>query len=150
METKKMLEDTVKSVEPLDNTASGQKAMQRSEASEIKMPQINRIASEKESNVSVAPAKQEEYRRARTKLRRYGEVGQWFLTLCWIRIPIVGFFYMFVLALRKKTPPQKRSFAIAYVLYRFLVMLLAFTILFVLYKVGLSFLDEILRYAGGL
>ena len=68
METKKMLEDTVKSVEPLDNTASGQKAMQRSEASEIKMPQINRTTSEKESNVSVAPAKQEEYRRARTKL----------------------------------------------------------------------------------
>lgn len=82
------------------------------------------------------------------KLRYYGQIGQWFQTLCWIKIPVFGFFYMLVLAIRKRTPLQKKTFAIAYVLYRLLVMILALTILFVLYKVGLSFLDEILRYAG--
>lgn len=82
------------------------------------------------------------------KLRNYGRVGQWFLTLCWMNIPVFGFFYMLVLAIRKKTPPQKKSFAIAYILYRMLVLLLAGTILFVLYRVGLSFIEEILRYAG--
>lgn len=86
---------------------------------------------------------------AEEKLRRYGETARWFQMLCWSRIPVIGFFYMLALAIRKKTPSQKKSFATAYVLYRCLVLLLAFTILFVLYKVGLSFVDEILRYAGG-
>lgn len=86
---------------------------------------------------------------ARRKLQYYGEIGQWFQTLCWIKIPVFGFFYALVLALRKKTPPRRKTFAIAYLLYRFLVLFLALTILYVLYKVGLGFVDEILRYAGG-
>ncbi len=56
---------------------------------------------------------------------------------------------MLILAIRKKTPPYKKSFAVAYILYRILVMTLAVIILFILYKVGLSFIDEILKYAGG-
>lgn len=82
------------------------------------------------------------------KILWYGKIGQWFQTLCLMHIPVFGFFYMLVLAIRKNTPPQKKSFAVAYVLYRLLVLLIAFTILFILYKVGLSFIDEILRYAG--
>lgn len=102
---------------------------------------------EKEKKTKVSDNQSEN---AEEKLKRYGETAQWFQTLCWSRIPIIGFFYMLILAIRKKTPAQKKSFATAYVLYRCLVLLLAFTILFVLYKVGLSFIDEILRYAGGL
>ncbi|MDD7403136.1 MAG: hypothetical protein SO170_10850 [Butyribacter sp.] len=82
------------------------------------------------------------------KIQWYEKVGQWFQTLCLIHIPIFGFFYMLVLALKKSTPPQKKSFATAYVLYRILVLFLAFTVLFVLYRVGLGFIDEILKYAG--
>lgn len=81
------------------------------------------------------------------RLRSFGRVGQWFQILCFMHIPIFGFFYMLVAAIRKKTPPQKKSFAIAYILYRILVLFLAATILFVIYKVGLSFVEEILRYA---
>ena len=77
-----------------------------------------------------------------------GNVSQWFHLLCCMNIPIIGFIYMLVLSLRKKTPPQKRAFAIAYVLYRILVLILAGTILFVLYKVGLSFVEQILNYAS--
>ena len=60
----------------------------------------------------------------------------------------VWIFFMLVIAFRKNTPPQKKSFAMAYVLYRLLVLLLAITILFIFYRVGLSFLDELLKYAG--
>jgi hypothetical protein len=83
-----------------------------------------------------------------TRLQRFGRTGQWFQMLCLMHIPIFGFLYMLVLALRRKTPPQKKSFAAAYILYRILVLLLAGTIVFVLYRVGLSFVDEILKYAG--
>lgn len=82
------------------------------------------------------------------KVSWYGKVGQWFQILCLMHIPVFGFFYMLVTALRKKTPPQKKSFAMAYVLYRILVLLLACTIIFIVYRVGLSFVDEILKYAG--
>ena len=85
----------------------------------------------------------------RRKLHYYGEIGHWFQMICFIKIPVFGFFYILVLALRKKTPQRRRTFAIAYLLYRVLVLLLAVTILYVLYKVGLGFVDEILRYAGG-
>lgn len=84
----------------------------------------------------------------REKIRKYGLVGRWFQTICLMNIPILGFWYMVVLAVRKKTPPQRKSFAIAYILYRILVMILAFTILYVLYRIGLDFVDEILKYAG--
>lgn len=82
------------------------------------------------------------------KVSWYGKVGQWFQVLCLMHIPVFGFFYMLVVALKKKTPPQKKSFAMAYVLYRILVLLLACTIIFVIYRVGLSFVDELLKYAG--
>ena len=82
------------------------------------------------------------------KVSWYGRVGQWFQLLCLTHIPVFGFFYMLVIAFRKNTPPQKKSFAMAYVLYRLLVLLLAITILFIFYRVGLSFLDELLKYAG--
>lgn len=142
MDTKNKIEHDVESVQP-PKSAVSKAVMLKTAADPVKKS----IAGEESKE---AYRQSEDYRKAKAKLKRYGEVGQWFQTLCWVRIPIFGFFYMLVLAVRKKTPPQKKSFAIAYVLYRCLVMLLAFTILFVLYKVGLSFIDEILNYAGGL
>ena len=63
-----------------------------------------------------------------------------------MHIPIFGFWYMVVLAVRKRTPVEKKTFARAYVLYRVLVMLLALTILYVFYRMGLSFVEQILAY----
>ena len=80
------------------------------------------------------------------KLQKWGRIGQWFQTFCWMHIPIFGFWYMVVLAVRKRTPEEKKTFARAYVLYRVLVMLLALTILHVFYRMGLSFVEQILAY----
>lgn len=80
------------------------------------------------------------------RLNHWGKVGQWFQTFCWMHIPIFGFWYMVVTALRRKNPEEKRAFAKAYILYRLLVLLLALTILYVFYRMGLSFLEQILAY----
>lgn len=81
------------------------------------------------------------------KLKQYGRMGKWFQTICFMHVPVVGFIYMLVMALKKDTPAARRDFAKAYLLYRILVLILAFTILFVLYKIGLNFVDELLKYA---
>lgn len=82
------------------------------------------------------------------KWEQLGKTGQWFQTFCWMHIPVFGFFYMLILSLREKTPEEKKAFARAYVLYRVLVMILACTLLYVLYKVGLNFVDQMLSYVG--
>lgn len=43
----------------------------------------------------------------RRKLHYYGEIGQWFQLICFVKIPVFGFFYILVLALRKKHPNGK-------------------------------------------
>lgn len=80
------------------------------------------------------------------KLETWGRMGTWFQTFCWMHIPLVGFWYMVVVALRKKTPKEKKAFARAYILYRILVLILACTILYIFYRMGLSFLEQILSY----
>ena len=67
------------------------------------------------------------------KLQKWGRIGQWFQTFCCMHV-------------RKRTPEEKKTFARAYVLYRVLVMLLALTILYVFYRMGLSFVEQILAY----
>ncbi len=81
-------------------------------------------------------------------INKYGRIGGWFQILCFSSIPIFGFWYMVVMAVRKKTPQEKRSYAVAFLIFRILVLLLAVTLLYGLYQTGLNFLDGILQYAG--
>lgn len=75
-------------------------------------------------------------------------VSQWFLSICWLKIPVIGFVYALILALSSKTPVEKRNFARGYILYRCLVIFLAMTILYVVYRVGLGFVEELLSYVN--
>ncbi len=79
-------------------------------------------------------------------MEKYVSVSRWFLSLCWMQIPVIGFVYVLVMAFSKKTPPAKKSFAMAYILYRVLVLLLTITIIYVLFRIGVDFADELLRY----
>lgn len=83
------------------------------------------------------------------KLETWGRMGTWFLTFCWMHIPIIGFWYMVTVALRRRTPKEKKAFARAYILYRILVLILACTILYIFYRMGLSFFEQILSYMEG-
>ena len=91
---------------------------------------------------------QGEEKKSVARLNKVGSVGRWFQILCFTHIPFFGFLYMLVKALWRKTPQEERHFAIAYLLYRILILFLALAILYVLYKVGLQFVDGILDYAG--
>lgn len=73
-------------------------------------------------------------------------VSEWFLSICWIKIPVIGFIYVLTLALSKKTHQAKRNFARGYLIYRCLVVILSVTVLYVLYQVGLSFVDQLLSF----
>ncbi len=76
----------------------------------------------------------------------FAEAGSWFQTICWLNIPVFGFFYMFVLLIRKKTSRHKKNFIIGYIMYKTLVWLLAIVFLYWLYKTGIGFIDGILQY----
>lgn len=82
-----------------------------------------------------------------TKLQKYGRIGRWFQIICCMNIPVIGFLYMVILACSRKTEVEKKAFAKAYVLFRILVFFLALVILYVLYRVGLDFVDGMLQYA---
>lgn len=80
------------------------------------------------------------------KLESWGRMGTWFQTFCWMHIPVVGFWYMVVIACRRNTSKEKKAFARAYILYRMLVLILACTLLYIFYRMGLSFVEQILSY----
>ena len=79
-------------------------------------------------------------------MEKYVSVSRWFLSICWMQIPVIGIIYVFVLAFGRKTPPAKKSFARAYLLYRVLVLFLTVVIIYVLYRIGVNFIDGILQY----
>ena len=88
----------------------------------------------------------EEYGQKETSIQKWGNLGQWFQTICWMHIPVIGFWYLVIVAIRRKTPKEKKTFAKAYILFRILVLILAFTILYIFYRMGISFLEQILSY----
>lgn len=79
-------------------------------------------------------------------MERYASVSQWFLSICWLKIPVIGFIYALFMAFSRKTPYEKRNFARGYILYRILVLLLSMTVLYVIYRIGLDFIDQLLSY----
>lgn len=73
-------------------------------------------------------------------------VSSWFITLCLTNIPVINVIYLLCMAIYPKNPQPKRSFAIAYLLYRLLVWILAITVLYVLLVLGTDFIDGILSF----
>lgn len=73
-------------------------------------------------------------------------ISDWLFTICWIRIPFFGFLYACVVALRRGNNRTKKNYAAAYIIYRLLVLVLTVAVLYVFYKVGLDFVDQMLSY----
>lgn len=101
----------------------------------------------KKEKRSVKKKDREEMQDRELRLNRGAKIGKWFQMICFMNIPVLGFIYMLVKLIRKKTPGEQRAFAAAYLIYRILVLLLAVTVLYILYQVGLDFVDTILKYA---
>ena len=130
--------------------------------SEIKQGEINKVKVKvpvKTAGEKIREIMEEEPEKKKTKIvrdekdekefSRAAQISGWFQTICFMNIPIIGVIYLIVMADRKKTPPDKKNFAIAYIIYKVLVWLLALTLIYCLYKVGLNLIDGILKYASG-
>ena len=130
--------------------------------SEIKQDKINKAevkAPVKTAGEKIREIMEEEPEKKKTKnvrdekdekeFSRAAQISGWFQTICFMNIPVIGVIYLIVMAVRKKTPPDKKNFAIAYIIYKVLVWLLALTLIYCLYKVGLNLIDGILKYASG-
>ena len=72
-------------------------------------------------------------------------VHRWFVTLMCMNIPIIGWFYLIILACSRSKGPR-RDFAKAYLLYKLLFLLLSLAILAVALHYGLELLDQVLAY----
>lgn len=73
-------------------------------------------------------------------------VSQWFLSVCWLKIPVFGFLYALFLAFSPKVHLSKRNFARGYLIYRTLVLVLSITVLYVLYKLGVDLIEQLLSF----
>ncbi|MCR5202501.1 MAG: hypothetical protein K6D02_05370 [Lachnospiraceae bacterium] len=82
--------------------------------------------------------------------KRYpNTVGDWFITVCCIQIPVVGLIILLILAFYPKNiNPSKKAYARAYLIYRILVWCLAALVLYILYLAGADFVDNALSYIG--
>lgn len=76
---------------------------------------------------------------------RRSSIRSWFNTLMIMNIPIVGWIYLLVLALRKNSD-QRKDFARAYLVYKMVFFLVALGILIVLMYTGMEVADRLLRY----
>lgn len=72
-------------------------------------------------------------------------MGCWFVTLMCMNIPVIGWIYLLILAC-SRSAGARRSFAKAYLLYKFIFLLITLAILAVAVHYGLEIMDKVLAY----
>ena len=76
---------------------------------------------------------------------RRSSIQSWFNTFMIMNIPIIGWIYLLILAL-KRNSDQRKDFARAYLVYKLVFFLVALGILIVLMYGGMEIVDRLLRY----
>lgn len=76
---------------------------------------------------------------------RRSSIQSWFNTFMIMNIPLIGWIYLLILALRKNSD-QRKDFARAYLVYKLVFFLVALGILIVLMYSGMEVVDRLLRY----
>ena len=99
------------------------------------------------SNQVSAPDEEEVFQpsKKRRRVPPAVPVHRWFVTFMCMNIPVIGWLYLFVLALSPSKGPR-RDFAKAYLLYKLVFLLLALAILAVAFHYGMEILDKLLAY----
>lgn len=101
------------------------------------------------SALGVSGGEEQTKKKSRKKNREQDEetpVSQWFLSICWMKIPLIGFIYAVFLAVYPKAPRDRKRFARGYLIYRAMVDLLSLTVLYIIYQIGLDFVDQLLAF----
>lgn len=78
------------------------------------------------------------------------KIGDWMETFSCEAIPIIGFFYLIYLAVRRNSQDDeldiKKVYARARLLQRFLIFMILCISIFVIFKLSLPLVDEFLNY----
>lgn len=78
------------------------------------------------------------------------KIGDWMETFSYEAIPIIGFFYLIYLAVRRNSQGDefdiKKVYARARLLQRFLIFMILCISIFVIFKLSLPLVDEFLNY----
>ncbi len=75
---------------------------------------------------------------------RRSPARSWFNTFMIMNIPIIGWFYLLILAFGKKD--QRKDFAKAYLIYKLVLLLIALVIVALLLHIGIDAADQLLQY----
>lgn len=73
-------------------------------------------------------------------------IANWFVTICYLNIPVFNVLYILFLLIRKSTPKTKKCYVLAFALYHLLVLLLAAMLIYGAVEIGADFVDNLLKY----
>ncbi len=134
------------SLEEVMELYDGQDIQSQNEDNNIIIPEEEIIQQTQNGQIYTEAPVRPERKQARRRKASFVEASSWFQTICWLNIPVFGFFYMLALLIRRRTPVHKKNFIIGYIMYKALVWLLAAVLVYWLYKSGLDFIDGMLKY----
>lgn len=134
------------SLEEVMELYDGQDIQSQNEDNNIIIPEEEIIQQTQNGQIYTEAPVRPERKQTRRRKASFAEASSWFQTICWLNIPVFGFFYMLALLIRRRTPVHKKNFIIGYIMYKALVWLLAAVLVYWLYKSGLDFIDGMLKY----
>lgn len=124
---------------------------------EKKKPEVlpGKKAEKKPENKAEKKAEKKTDKKAEKKAKRAEEkasefvqrspIQSWFNTFMIMNIPIIGWIYLFILAVSRKSD-QKKDFARAYLVYKLVFFLVALAMLALVLYSGMEVADRLLRY----
>lgn len=73
-------------------------------------------------------------------------ISNWFLTICYLKIPIINIIYFLCTLISRKTPQPKKAYVLAWVVFQVLCLALAALLIYFVIQFGADFIDNILKY----
>ena len=73
-------------------------------------------------------------------------ISNWFLTICYLNIPVVNVIYFLCTLISRKTPQPKKAYVVAWAVFQVLCIALAALLIYFVIQFGADFIDNMLKY----
>lgn len=73
-------------------------------------------------------------------------ISNWFLMICYLKIPIINIIYFLCTLISRKTPQPKKAYVLAWAVFQVLCLSLAGLLIYFVIQFGADFIDNILKY----
>lgn len=73
-------------------------------------------------------------------------ISNWFLTICYLKIPIINIIYLLCTLISKKVPQPKKAYVLAWAVFQVLCLALAALLIYFVIQFGADFIDNMLKY----